>query len=407
MTSFRGRILAGLLTALIFSARAQTSLGEVAPPFASYTYMSNIACTGANCANATFQTRTVQFDRIPNQIFGGSPFLIAAQASPQQPISFASISPAVCKVAADLVTLSNVGTCTIMASPKGIVGSAPLGTQNFTVAQAKASAGFSASPGSPYAVSTNPYFGTVGDFNGDGIPDMAIVDNGSNALTLLLGDGTGAFKPAPGSPLSAGPSPAQAIVAADFNGDGLQDLAVANYDASLITILVANGTRGFTETTVKPCPAGTSPISLAVGDLNGDGTQDLTTACDGSNNIAILANDGTGNFSPIPGSPITSDSTPQALALGDFNGDGILDIAATNPARGSVTIFLGNTSGSFTAAQGGPINVGSTPRSIVVGDFNRDGIPDLAVANRSSNNVSILLGNGTGGFAPAPGGLTL
>jgi len=91
------------------------------------------------------------------------------------------------------------------------------------------------------------------------------------------------------------------------------------------------------------------------------------------------------------------------IAVGDFNGDGIQDLATANQNDNNVTVLLGNGSGGFAPAAGSPFSAGSFPVSVVVGDFNGDGIQDLATANQSSsNNVTILLGNGSGGYSAAP-----
>jgi hypothetical protein len=91
------------------------------------------------------------------------------------------------------------------------------------------------------------------------------------------------------------------------------------------------------------------------------------------------------------------------VAEGDFNGDGKLDLAIVNAASNTVTVLLGNGTGGFTAAPGSPFPVGTGPQFVVVGDFNEDGKPDLAIANSFGNNVTVLLGNGAGGFTAAPG----
>ena len=87
-----------------------------------------------------------------------------------------------------------------------------------------------------------------------------------------------------------------------------------------------------------------------------------------------------------------------SLAVGDFNGDGIQDLATANYFGGNVTVLLGNGSGGFTAAAGSPFAAGSNPYSVAVADFNNDGNPDLIIANENGYNATILLGNGAGGF---------
>jgi uncharacterized protein (TIGR03437 family) len=141
--------------------------------------------------------------------------------------------------------------------------------------------------------------------------------------------------------------------------------------------------------------AGTSPVAIATGDFNGDGKLDLLVANYVANTISLLLGNGDGTFRPFT---TLNANGPTALAVGDFNGDGKLDLAVANANSSSVSIWLGNGNGTFRPEP--DIGVGAAPVSILVGDFNGDGKPDLAVANQKSGNVSILLGTGTGVFQP-------
>ena len=138
------------------------------------------------------------------------------------------------------------------------------------------------------------------------------------------------------------------------------------------------------------------PLSMVVGDFNGDGKLDLAVGNAGDNTLSILLGDGTGNF--------TSLRRPQraptrAEAVGDFNGDGNLDIAVANFAGNTLSILLGDGTGNFALASSPP--TGNNPNFVTVGDFNEDGNLDLAVPNFSSETLSILLGDGTGNFTLA------
>ncbi|MDR3746514.1 MAG: FG-GAP-like repeat-containing protein [Acidobacteriaceae bacterium] len=243
-----------------------------------------------------------------------------------------------------------------------------------------------------YTSGTSPNSIAIGDFNGDGIPDMAIANRNSNTVTILLGNGDGTFTASPVSPATG--SYPYSIVSGDFNGDGKADLAVANYYDGTVTILLGNGDGTFTAA-ASPT-VGYYPISIAVGDFNGDGKVDLAVANEGSNAVTILLGNGDGTFTASPVSPATGRS-PYSIVSGDFNGDGILDLAIANQGSNTVTILLGNGDGTFTAMPESPAT-GSYAYSITVGDFNGDGIPDLAIANQGSNTVTILLGNGDGTF---------
>src|ERR1039458_1289360 len=174
---------------------------------------------------------------------------------------------------------------------------------------------------------------------------------------------------------------------------------------SLLFLLAASTAANaqFTPAPGSPFAVGTSPRSVAVGDFNGDGKPDLALANESSNNVTVLLDDGSGGFTAAPGSPFAAGANPFFVAVGDFNGDGKPDLAVANWSSNNVTVLLGNGSGGFTAASGSPFAVGLLPISVAVGDFNGDGKPDLAVANEASNNVTVLLGNGSGGFTAASG----
>jgi hypothetical protein len=248
------------------------------------------------------------------------------------------------------------------------------------------------------SIATGSYPSSIasGDFNGDGIPDMALVNSNSNTLTILLGNGDGTFKATATSP-QTGSNPVFVAVG-DFNNDGKADLAVANANSNTLTILLGNGEGTFTATAVNPTTV-SDPQSIAAGDFNGDGILDLAVANYSSNTVTVLLGNGDGTFTASPMSAQTG-GEPISIVAGDFNGDGILDLAVANANGNSLTILLGNGDGSF--ALGVSRQTGSSPQSIAVGDFNGDGIPDLAVANYYSNSVTILLGNGDGTFTASP-----
>jgi hypothetical protein len=250
---------------------------------------------------------------------------------------------------------------------------------------------FTATSASPFPY--GPHAIAVGDFNGDGILDLAVANAGSNDVTILRGNGDGTFTATATSP-PTGTDP-YSIAVGDFNGDGIPDLAVANAGSNDVTILLGNGDGTFTATATSP-PTGTDPYSIAVGDFNGDGIPDLAVMNSSQNTVSVLLGNGDGTFMPAP--PLVVGSYPGGIAVGDFNGDGIPDLAVANVGSNDVTIFLGNGNGTFTATATSP-PTGTYPYSIAVGDFNGDGKTDLAVANYVSSTISVLLGNGDGTFS--------
>jgi hypothetical protein len=245
---------------------------------------------------------------------------------------------------------------------------------------------FGVSPYSPLSLA-------VGDFNGDGRQDLAMANNGfpfAGRASILLGNGAGGFSAA--SNFVAGDGPV-GVAVGDFNGDGKQDLAVANQTSNNVSILLGNGAGSFGAAT--NFGAGTNPWRVAVGDFNGDGRQDLAVANRGSDNVSILLGDGAGHFSGLTSFPVGDG--PYSVAVGDFNGDGKQDLTVANENSDNVSILLGDGGGNFSIATN--FAVGSIPGDVVVGDFNGDGKQDLAVVNRGSDDVSILLGDGAGNFS--------
>jgi hypothetical protein len=252
-----------------------------------------------------------------------------------------------------------------------------------------------------YNADIGPYSIAVGDFNGDGKMDLVAVNNGSNDVSVFLGNGNGSFQSPVNFP-TGGTSPTFVAVG-DFNGDGNLDLVVFNSPTVLtgsLAVLLGKGDGTFQPAVVYA--AGSGVESVAIGDFNGDGKLDLAFGV--QNALNVLLGNGDGTFQPAVTSALNVGATSTgtvSLAVGDFNGDGVADLAVVINnvhAVGILLVALGNGDGTFQPGVG--YNLGSSPLSIAVavGDFNGDGRADLAVLNSSTSNVSVLLGNGDGTF---------
>jgi hypothetical protein len=289
----------------------------------------------------------------------------------------------------------------------------------------------------------HPEHMAVGDFNNDGKLDLATANNtnspygydGSNDITILMGNGDGTFQ---GQHVDTYGWDVLSLAAGDFNGDGYDDLVYSWMDESdsgypTIIVRLSNNLGGWSNTwetalnltvadlngdgnldvagangggvrvflgngdgtlddTPNDFPTGTNwgwNPSVAVGDFTGDGIPDLAAA--GATNVAILPGTGDGTF----GSYIlanTNNTGQVAVAAADFNGDGELDVVTADGSSGIVTALLGLGNGMLS--QAGDNTVGSSPVALAVGDFNGDGRPDAVTANASSNTVSVLLNDG-------------
>jgi hypothetical protein len=209
-------------------------------------------------------------------------------------------------------------------------------------------------PAAVYTVGEFPVHIAAADFNNDGFIDLAVVNIGSNDVSILLNNGCGVFTEAPGSPVSMGLGILTSdIVAADFNGDGSIDLAVVNEVNNTVTILLNNGSDMFTPGPGSPFPAGTVPLSIVAADFNGDGFVDLAIA-DVGGTVSVLLNNGSAMFSFAPGSPFPAGSAPFDLIAADFNGDGAIDIAVANLPTNQVSVFFNNGTAVFSPAPGSP-----------------------------------------------------
>ncbi len=259
-------------------------------------------------------------------------------------------------------------------------------SNNVSVLLGAAGGGFTAPAN--FAVGTTPLSVAVGEFNGDSDPDLAVANEATNDVSILLGSAGGSFT-APTSFL-VGATP-QSVAIGDFNGDLDPDLAVVNEGSGNVSILT--GAVGGTFSAPTNFGVGGLPRAVAVGNFNGDADPDLAVANEATNNVSVLTGavgatfTGPVNFSVCSG--------PTALAVGQLNGDADPDLAVVNELCHNVSVLTGATGSTFSTPSNFP--VGNLPDDVAIGEFNGDAKPDLAVANQGSDNLSVLTG-GTGGF---------
>jgi uncharacterized protein (TIGR03437 family) len=270
--------------------------------------------------------------------------------------------------------------------------------------------GFNAA--APIIVGGMPSALAVGDFNGDKKLDLVVASYSANNVSIFLGDGAGGFAKA-GPTYSTGSGPS-GVVAADFNQDGNLDIAVANLFGR-VAVLLGSGAGVFSSALGSPYDAGLGPAALAAGDLNGDNRPDLVVAnyysgqvtdpntgqveYSAGNSVTVLTATAIGSMtSGLISTVRTNGLSPDAVAIGDFNGDRKPDFAVANYDSSSVAVILASAAGPFTP-MAVPIPTGLGPAGVASGDFNGDGLLDLAVVNQRSNTVAIVLSLPGGGFA--------
>lgn len=261
---------------------------------------------------------------------------------------------------------------------------------------------FTPAPGFPLNIGGRPNDIAVADLNKDGRPDI-VTCNAEDTVTVLLANGRGGFTPAPGSPIKMA---AHLVVAGDVNNDRNVDLALTHHDSFGVEVLLGAGDGKFAPAPGSPFIAhqGTKPHNhgLAFSDLNSDGNLDITTSNQDDNSVSVLLGNGRSDFTPAAGSPFAVGRAPYPHAVGDVNRDGNPDIATPNVGSNDVTVLLGDGRGGFRAAANSPLAVASRPYYIAIGDISGDGNPDLITTHDDINLISTLLGDGRGAFAAAP-----
>ena len=259
-----------------------------------------------------------------------------------------------------------------------------------------------------FATGTSPWSVAIGDLDGDGKPDIAVVNYTGNTVSVFRNTATsgsittGSFDAK--VDFATGDTP-WSVAIGDLDGDGKPDLAVANVNSSTVSVFRNTATSGsitFASFDAKvDFATGFQPYSVAIGDLDGDGKPDLAVAnfIYGAGTVSVLLNTSTSGSISFDGHvDFAAGSYPNTVAIGDLDGDGKPDLAVSYDSDPIVSVFRNtSTSGFISFAARVNFAAGDTPYSVAIGDLDGDGKPDLAVANVNSNTVSVFRNTATSG----------
>ena len=264
---------------------------------------------------------------------------------------------------------------------------------------------FNRAAGSPFPAGNNAADLALGDFDEDGRLDIAVANHETSYFTLLLGDGKGGLAPPSRIPVPSRPHP-HGVAVGDFNGDRHLDVAVESWEENTVLVFHGNGKASFAREPIRLAVGRKPYYKLRAGDLNNDGKDDLVTTNADGGSVSVLCADRAGALQPAK--EIATAGSPFAVAIGDVNGDRYPDLAiahrsgAVDPARDWLTVLIGSGDCAFAPSSESPLKPGASPTAVAIGDFDGDGIGDVATANMGSDNVTLILGSRSG-LRPAKG----
>ncbi len=244
-----------------------------------------------------------------------------------------------------------------------------------------------------FTTGSNPWSVSIGDLDGDGKDDLVLANQGSNTVSVLLNTSSaGAISYAAKVDFTTGSNP-WSVSIGDLDGDGKSDLAVANLGSNTVSVLLNTSSAGTINYAAKvDFTTGILPFSVSIGDLDGDGKADLAVANAISSTVSVFRNTGSaGSISYSAKVDFTTGGGPISVAIGDLDGDGKADLAVANSSNNTISVFL-NTSSAGTISYAAKVDftTGTSPQLVSIGDLDGDGKADLAVANASSNTVSVF-----------------
>jgi len=254
--------------------------------------------------------------------------------------------------------------------------------------------------GDPVATGFEPHLVTLADLDGDRDLDLVVASHDSGAVVVKLGDGTGRFTDAPGSPVTAFAVERphnHGLVVGDLNGDGNADIVVADQTQRSVAVLLADG-RGGVALAGPPIALGGEAYPPALGDLDGDGRLDLVVPLISTDGIGVMLGDGKGRFAPAPGSPYhTGRARPYSITLADFDRDGALDVFAPHDDTNDISVLLNDGHGALRPAPGSPASAGLRLWRASAADVDGDGAIDVIGAG--SGSLIVFRGDGRGGLS--------